>query len=289
MTKQYLKLPYTLIKIEGPDAARFLQGQVSCNIDTLTEGTWTYGTANTAKGRMYWLFVIARIGDTFWIRVHEDIADSGIQVLNKYKVFFKCDIIKASEYTVYGLSEAYTEDARAVSEETLGYLRAADNVKSRTELWSMQDLESSVSVDEQQAWFQEDCRNGIPEIYPETLDTFILQQLNLQELGAVSFNKGCYTGQEIIARMKFLGKLKKKMYRFSSAQDLDCALTPGGHIFDSEGKKLGQIVRAHVDNGTLEGLAVCDIAYATDGKPAFLSAEGTAPIDLKELHYNLVE
>ena len=287
MTKHYIKLPYTLFKIEGPDAAKFLQGQVSCDIESLAENSWTFGTANTPKGRMYWLFVVARIGDAFWIRVHEDIADSGIQNLHKYKVFFKCEITPQPDYAVYGTHSPFEHAGQAISNETEGYLRAADASSERCELWSNQNIEATAVADEIQAWFQEDCKQGIPELYSETLDTFILQQLNLQELGAVSFNKGCYTGQEIIARMKFLGKLKKKMYLFSHDQRETGSAVPGSNIVDRDGKKVGLVVRAHAFNDSVCGLVVCDIAFADNNEQAFLATASESPIQIAKLHYNL--
>ncbi len=286
MTENYLRLPYTLIKIDGPDAARFLQGQVSCDVEALEENSWSYGTANTPKGRMYWLFVIARIDGAFWIRVHNEIADSGIQVLSKYKVFFKCEIVKQDDFAVYGLTDSCDGKSKQIELDSLGFKRAADISGRRSELWSSCALEPLSSEEELALWLKEDVNQGIPELYPETLDTFILQHLNLQDLGAVSFKKGCYTGQEIIARMKFLGKLKKKMYHFVLNNEATFSVLPGSNILNSEGKKIGQLVRAHPSDGVLSGLLVCDMTFVEHSEPAFLEGYPTQPLKITELHYN---
>jgi folate-binding protein YgfZ len=286
MTENYLKLPYTLIKISGPDAAKFLQGQFSCDVEALEDNSWSYGTANTPKGRMYWLFVIARIDGDFWIRVHKDIADAGIAVLSKYKVFFKCEITVQSEFSVYGTKEICDVNSRSIELNEQGFRRAADSSGSRCELWSKTSSESSSSEKDLELWLKEDASQGIPELYPETTDTFILQQLNLQDLGAVSFKKGCYTGQEIIARMKFLGKLKKKMYHFTVNSDAHQKALPGSNIVDSEGKKVGQLVRVHSHNNTMSGLLVCDMAFIEQSTPAFLDEISGLPLTITELHYN---
>lgn len=290
MTKHYIELPYTLFKVEGPDAAKFLQGQASCDIDSLAENSWTFGTANSPKGRMYWLFVIARIDGAFWIKVHKDIAESGVQVLNKYKVFFKCEITQQNDYAVYGIHSPFQHGGQSVAQETNGYLRAADSSARRSELWSNKELKASTNHSEIDAWLQEDCLHGIPELYPETIDSFILQQFNLQDLGAVSFNKGCYTGQEIIARMKFLGKLKKKMYGFKLDQNGPTEIIPGSKIVNAEGRKIGDIVRAHGthgdDNASASGLAVCDISFIESGEPAFLADDTGSPVSIEDVHLN---
>ncbi|KZZ13590.1 hypothetical protein A3765_09550 [Oleiphilus sp. HI0130] len=286
MTNHYLKLPYTLFKVEGPDAAKFLQGQASCDIDSLADNTWTFGTANSPKGRMYWLFVIARIDGAFWIKVHNDIAESGIHALNKYKVFFKCEFKQQHDYAVYGIRSVFKHSGNSITQETNGYLRAADRSEQRCELWSREALEANSSDAELEAWLQDDCYHGIPELYPQTLDTFILQQLNLQELGAVSFNKGCYTGQEIIARMKFLGKLKKKMYLFNLDAKETAALLPGSKLVNAEGRKIGDVVRFHAGRDKFVGLVVCDIAFAESGQPALLAEGSNTPIRIEEIDYN---
>ena len=92
-------------------------------------------------------------------------------------------------------------------------------------------------------WACMESIKGLPEIYPETSEAFILQYLNLHELGAVSFKKGCYTGQEIIARMKFLGKLKKRTYLLHSPDKTNAQA--GDTLYDQNTKKCGEIVRTH--------------------------------------------
>ena len=95
---------------------------------------------------------------------------------------------------------------------------------------------------------------GIPEVYDSSQDEFILQFINLQQLGAVSFKKGCYTGQEIIARMKFLGKQKKMAYLLHSEEK--CIQKPLASIYNKEGSKCGTLIRSHWSEKT-GSLALC--------------------------------
>lgn len=303
-----VRLPYSIIKIEGPDAEKFLQGQLSCDLAALELNTWSYGTANTPKGRMYWLFAVARMSDHFLIRVHNDIADQGLATLAKYKVFFKCDMQKLERYYVYGERHEELKEPHAVLSASTNMLEeGSDGLRkkatpailsadARTELWTEQELPYTQDEQAIEAWFVGDCEAGIPEIYPSTLDTFILQQLNLQALGAVSFNKGCYTGQEIIARMKFLGKLKKKMYLLkapvSCASSIINGLPAGAGIKNESGRKIGQVVRLHSEIKQITGLAVCDIASIESEKTRVFFEDMNAEsfdqhaIELHELHYD---
>lgn len=287
MTHPTVQLPYTLFKVNGADAERFLQGQISCDLAQLSEGEWSYGTANTPKGRIYWLFVIARIKGEFWIRVHNDIVQQGFDTLSKYKVFFKCEMQKLEDFEVIGeLSEngPFISDTQTVETTEVGTLALSFKGNTqRREIWRplSNDATDSALLP---AWYEADCKAGIPEIYQSTIDTFILQQLNLHELGAVSFKKGCYTGQEIIARMKFLGKLKKQMYYFES--DSPLALKAGQALYNTDGKKIGELVRSQQNDGGTSGLAVCSIADIE--QEAIMTPENEAKLRMRvaPLHYN---
>jgi len=286
MTTERIKLPYTLVKVSGPDAEKFLQGQLSCDVSQLAENGWSYGTANSAKGRMYWLFVIARIGDEYWLRVHDSIVEQGVNTLSKYMVFFKCTMTTLSDYAVYGLPNTSLEFDHSIHADEKGYVRGTDAETQRIELWSSQTLDAVQSETALAHWTNQECVAGLPELYDETIDTFILQHLNLQDLGAVSFKKGCYTGQEIIARMKFLGKVKKKMYRFSVTSDIDVSeLNPGDHIIDSEGKKSGELVRYQSCNGQLTGLLVADISSVENNTPLFLQGDRQQSLSITHCPY----
>lgn len=293
-SNQYTLLPFAVIKISGPDSEKFLQGQLSCDVSTLNEGDTTYGTANTAKGRVYAVFTLTLINNAYYMRMHESIVQSALDTLSKYKVFFKCDMTIENALKVYGARTELNSDAGSNLNTTPAsnsmhysdgtFTRLLPDGTARTEIWT--SAEQSLSANQSEdlnTWFAEDCLQGIPEVYPETQDNFVLQQINLQELGAVSFNKGCYTGQEIIARMKFLGKLKKKTFYFKA--DTQFSATPSDAIFSADGKKLGQVVRIHHHNGATVGLALCDITAASESATVYLDSASKMAVALSELHY----
>jgi folate-binding protein YgfZ len=98
---------------------------------------------------------------------------------------------------------------------------------------------SSMSFDD---WNNLNILDGIPDIYPPTQEAFIPQSLNMDLIEGINFKKGCYTGQEIVARTHYLGKVKRRMYRAFLKSRVD--LNPGDLILNNKGKEIGQLVRS---------------------------------------------
>lgn len=286
MSDLYTKLPYHFISCKGDDAEKFLQGQTSCDVSKLEEGTATYGTVNSPKGRMYGLFLITRIIDGFLLRIHESTSEMVLSQLGKYKVFFKCELQREEQLIAYGTDSGHEKLAPfSVKQEGENLIVRLPSTDALCEVWSVQTLDNNQSTEQDaEAWHCQTSSNGLPELYGSTQDQFILQYLNLQDLNAVSFNKGCYTGQEIIARMKFLGKLKKKTFLLKS--DDEQTVQAGSAIYDEAGKKCGDIVRSHwhPEFGSV-ALGILDMSYIDDPKPVFLSEKLDATFSVSELHY----
>nr|WP_285903098.1 folate-binding protein YgfZ [Alkalimarinus sediminis] len=168
---------------------------------------------------------------------------------------------------------------------------------SRYEIWSdistAQKLltpalegQSDIKFGVQALWNWSEINEGIAEVYPETQESYVPQMLNLQDLNAISFKKGCYTGQEIVARMKYLGKLKKEMFLLSAT--LTTPVTPGADLYATEtGKKVGSIVRtvSHSNNHNSRLLAVLDIEAAKVCTPLSLSDDSSEVFTYLSLPY----
>lgn len=281
---------YAIIRVTGADAEKFMQGQFSCDVTEVNDTQSRIGTANTPKGRAYGVFRITKMGDDYLIRLPADIAGDVIARLNKFIVFFKAQLILEEQLCVLG---AVGDGAKQVADAQFASLpQQVDsvccdndavivNVPSSTtpryEIWcnravaktllssNLASADSANSYSEADwCWF--DIVEGVPEVYAATQEQFIPQMLNLQHLNAINFKKGCYTGQEIIARMKYLGKLKKAMYLLSAPGRLD--VLPNAPLFEKQGdKKLGTIVRTVISESSNETLvlAVLDIESAKTG------------------------
>jgi tRNA-modifying protein YgfZ len=128
-------------------------------------------------------------------------------------------------------------------------------------------------------------RAGVGQVFGATRELFIPQMINLQAVGGVSFKKGCYTGQEIVARMQYLGKLKRRLQRLSVAQgELPVV---GSELFSPvHGSSVGEVVLAAATEGGAELLAVLQEDAVADGRIHLGSADGPG-LKLLELPYQL--
>jgi len=294
----YTQLNRTLIRIKGIDAEKFLQGQISTDVASLSHNKVSYSTLNDPKGRMYGLFKILRLEDDYLLSLHTSTVDQVISKLSKYVVFFKCKITKVSTAVVSGLTFKKNNDQAenlALPSEPMHYIESNEKMVIQLpshgapflyEIWHLNPDADDVTVSEtgSESWNALETLSGIPEVYESTQGAFILQDLNLQELGAVSFKKGCYTGQEIIARMKYLGKQKKKTYLIQSEQNL--TILPKQYIYDSSGKRCGTVVRSHrSDTSETVALAVINKLYTEENTVVYSDEMATHALTIREIHY----
>ena len=144
------------------------------------------------------------------------------------------------------------------------------------DLW--RDFAEHLTVAGFQAWHLADVKAGIPAIYPDTSEEFVLQMANLNALDGVSFKKGCYPGQEIVARMQYLGKLKRRM--FLAQLETDTLPRPGDELVASgkqEADGSGMVVDAEFDhNGLAHCLYIAQINKAENGELKLLRQPQTA-------------
>lgn len=226
---------YGLLAIYGPDTAKFLQGQTSCDLDKVDDQHSGAGAYCTPKGRVISSFHVGRQDEQHYLlRMHRDIVDSTRDTLAKYMVFSKAEQHNASEqYQVLGLHGA---QAASAIEDYFGATPGArwgtvnldgmlaiqlDDDATTFECWvsneqaaaCWQSLAAQLSPASSRQWALLAIQQGWGEVCAATVDLFIPQMLNYQLTGAVSFTKGCYTGQEVVARMQYRGKLKRRMYR----------------------------------------------------------------------------
>lgn len=302
MNMQCAALSDRFISITGPDASKFLQGQASCDIDNLSDTRFSFGTLNTPKGRMYCLFKVIKIKDGLLLSMNASLLEKTLTTLNKYAVFFKCTLTEETSYRAAGifvednydefLSAVNTDDNAvfSLSQHQNAYWLNLSSKKHLCVIWYNEDEGKPNSLKEMGAlskeeWLSKETCCGIPELYDNSSEEFILQTLNLQKLGAVSFKKGCYTGQEIIARMKFLGKVKKQCYLLkSNSQD---TASPMDTIYDAEGNKCGTVVRSHTSsmNGTC-ALCILTIERALQYNALYLDESLTQPYTVEEIDYS---
>ncbi len=222
-----------LIAARGPDTERFLQGQLTCDVRQANSEHSLIGAHCNPKGRVLACFRLFQHEDACYLELPRTMVDMLLVRLRKYLLMTKSVLEEASDALarigIAGPNAAsWLESALGAVPETVNGVIAAGNMTAirlpglqpRFELhgaarelsviWNA--LAPNVTPIGAEAWRLLDILAGIPTIYPETVEAFIPQMINLQQLEGISFQKGCYTGQEIVARTHYLGKLKRRMY-----------------------------------------------------------------------------
>lgn len=279
--------PLSLIAVTGTDATAFLQGQLSVDVDGFRPGQCRYASFNSPKGRMLANFVLWKDaeGDDGWLALlPADIAPSVAKRLSMFVLRSKVALAFVSDTSDrFGVGGPAGADALR---QALGVVPAtfeALTVKSATVLGlpgprfiivtpriSSQSLRTALHRHATAApfdvWRWLTIRAGVPVITTATQDRFVAQTANWELLGGVDFQKGCYTGQEIIARMHYLGRLKERTFLLhADARDV----APGVRIFSAAfgDQPCGTVVNAAAaPRGGSELLAVVQIAAAATGE-----------------------
>lgn len=291
-----------ILAVRGPDASKFLQGQVTCNLNYLSDSHSSLGARCTPKGRMQSSFRIVSVADGYLLAMASELLEAQLADLKKYAVFSKSKLgdespdwlrigLSGGDDILHSLGMPLAAEADSVVHQNeLLALRLSDG---RAELWAPASQAAAVQtqLDNQlpQAplndWLLAQVRAGVGQVMGSTRELFIPQMINLQALGGVSFKKGCYTGQEIVARMQYLGKLKRRLYRLSLADPQ--IPEPGTPLFSPvHNSSVGEVVLAARSAEAVELLAVLQDDAAQDGRIHLGSAEGST-LSVLDLPYTL--
>ncbi|WP_190317792.1 CAF17-like 4Fe-4S cluster assembly/insertion protein YgfZ, partial [Pseudomonas savastanoi] len=225
-----------VLAVRGVDASKFLQGQLTCNLNYLNEDKSSLGARCTQKGRMQSSFRIVFEGDGCLLAMASELIEPQLLDLRKYAVFSKSKLTdESAEWVRFGLQDgdsALVGLGLDLAQETDAVVRANELIAiraspGRAELWVRagqadsvkSQLASQLSEGPLNDWLLGQIRAGIGQVFGSTREEFIPQMINLQAVGGVSFKKGCYTGQEIVARMQYLGKLKRRLYRLTLSSE----------------------------------------------------------------------
>jgi folate-binding protein YgfZ len=298
----------SLLHASGTDSTEFLQGQTSNDIRLVDAGSHQLSSYNTPKGRMLALFTLFMRDEDYYLQLPQELADAVQKRLTMFVM--RSDVTFANVDNDTGSFAVCGPQADTMLKQQLGdcpgeaeQSRTADGVtvlrrpgnqprficiaqtERLTALW--QSLASQAAPAGAAAWDLLEIRAGIPHISSETVEAFVAQMLNLQLVNGVNFKKGCYPGQEVVARMQYLGKLKRRMYR----AHIDSSEPPaaGTELFSPEsasGQGAGKVVRsAPSPEGGSEILVVTEISSAE--ADALYLEDGDGPkLQLLELPYS---
>ncbi|AXS84679.1 MULTISPECIES: folate-binding protein YgfZ [Marinobacter] len=279
-----------VVRISGPGTDKFLQGQFSQNLNEVTAGRSPRAAASTPKGRAYCLTRMVRAGEDILMDFSTDLADDTISHLRKYLMLFRgtsMDVIPAASLVgILGNRVAETLAGNAINnlkdpgdsvELDTGFLVRTEPTAEGTprfEFWQTTGDENSLDTSDQRPradWYASEIAAGVASLTTATQESFVPQMLNWQHVGGIHFKKGCYTGQEVIARMHFLGQLKKSLFRFRIEQAGELPV-PGSALVAGE-RSVGEVVNSvKYRNGSCELLAVvrhdaCEKNLHPEGQP----------------------
>ena len=291
-----------VLAVIGNDASKFLQGQLTCNLNYLSETRSSLGARCTQKGRMQSSFRIVLEPEGCLLAMARELVEPQLADLKKYAVFSKSKLTDDSANWVrFGLHQAdaalqslgITLPAETDSVARANGLIAIRVTEGRAELWARaeqgeslkQHLSAHLTEADLNQWLLGQVRAGIGQVMAQTRELFIPQMINLQAVGGVSFKKGCYTGQEIVARMQYLGKLKRHLYRLS-LQGTELP-EPGTPLFaPTHSSAVGEVVIAARSEQGIELLAVLQAEAAQAGDIHVTSLQGPS-LTLLDLPYQL--
>lgn len=288
-----------LISIRGEDAESFLQGQFTNDIRLVDAEHAQISGYCSPKGRLLSNFLIFKHADCYLLRLPKVLVEDTIKRLRMFVLMAKVVIEDASESYIhigyYGpntekelqdkLGLIPTEDFSSLQINELTVIRLPGNnprfevlgsLDKIKKLWDNLNVNAAPAGSEVWDWLS--IQSGLPLITPQTVDAFVPQMVNMQLINGISFKKGCYTGQEIVARMQYLGKLKRRMYL--AHVDANTRPQEGDPLFSASSKSgqgTGKIVNiSPAPDGGFDLLAVIEISSVDSGSIHMENAEGPA-------------
>ena len=302
---------YGLIAAYGDDAETFLQGQFTNDISHVDLTHSQLSSFCSPKGRMLANFRVFKRDETWYLSLPYELLEATLSRLRMFVMRSKVTLEDADDALVrFGLNgpqaagqlKAITgsipEEIDAVTQRKDTTIIRVAGIEPRFEIYGLLDgmtqLWQSLDVDAAPVganiWELLNIQAGIPVIVAQTTEAFVPQMANMELINGVDFKKGCYTGQEIVARMHYLGKLKRRMYRINI--DTRQAPVPGDSLFAEEskgGSGTGTIVSAQqLADGSYDALAVIQITDAGNQPLRLHDADGPE-IKVLDLPYGLSE
>ena len=294
---------FSLIRVSGTDTRTFLQGQFTNDTKLLTPEVAQLSSYCSPKGRMLGSFWIFQRNDDLYIQMPAERLDEILKRLRMFVLRSQVDIEDVSSTLArFGISGECAETLLpftpaepkgTLTRDGITVLRlpgdrprfeVVGSPEALTPIWK-----SCVDKATQAGpafWALMDIRAGVPNVLEGTVEAFVPQMANLQLLGGISFTKGCYTGQEVVARMQYLGKLKRRMYL--AHIDADTPPAPGTEIYSASsesGQGAGRVVDAAPSpEGGSEALVVLQISSA-EADDVRLGSEDGPELKLLQLPY----
>lgn len=251
-----------IILVTGDDRIAFLQGQLSCEMVN-AEGSIQLATMCNPKGRIITIFHVICTSEAVYLVARADLIEPASTHLKRF--VFRSKVQISHQHSI----NVFLSDTTSNPEHTLlipGTIEELNNSTVRARLANPNTVELTLSTNanssvigdftsndsEQNAesfWSYQMHASAIPELTLEQSEKYLPEPLNLDLSGGISFEKGCYTGQEVIARMHYLGKAKKRLYQFATNNPI--TINGGMSVFDQQGNNIGEVLSVTADYKSL--------------------------------------
>ncbi|NKB32068.1 MAG: hypothetical protein GKR91_03120 [Pseudomonadales bacterium] len=231
---------FEFVRVSGPDTIEFLQGQLTCNMEALSHEKSLDGALCNLKGRVIADFQIALQQEDCILRTTGSTSQALLTTLSKYAVFSKVELgndeqnVRAFGFLgadstdfLIGKFNSLPEHANDSVSIPSGILLRLPGDIPRFELWCTDaelstEIEREFTIDSDLSnWHRQDVKAGIIHVDSSASEEYTPQLLNYDLSGIIDFNKGCYTGQEVVARMFYRGKPKKRLYLLAGPELID--------------------------------------------------------------------
>jgi tRNA-modifying protein YgfZ len=259
----------TIIRVRGPETEKFLQGQLTCDVKTVADGRWRLAMHLDLKGRGQHSYVALPAADGIDLLTCRASADDALAALKKYAMFSKVTLSRDDDRRALMLHQPPADEALSgislptqIGDAALGphstlarldvtTLLLVTGIQGARQLLNHYTVAELGGSDD---WLRHEIRTGIGHIRPGGAGLWLPQALNYDVLDGVNFRKGCYLGQEIVARMHFKGRMKQRMQRLRW-QGVQVA--PAGSLLrDTDGQAVGELVVAVSDGENTDALVV---------------------------------
>jgi folate-binding protein YgfZ len=247
-----------VLRARGADAGAFLQGQLSNDTTSLSPGQLQLSGYHSPQGRAIALLRLTPLApDDLLAILPRELLPVVVARLRRYVLRAKVQITDDSaQWQLLGF--AGTPPALAPAARSLPYGRARHLVL----LPAGDAAPAALTPGHRADWTACDIAEGLPQVYLATSEDFVAQMLNLDVTGGIALDKGCYTGQEIIARAHYKGHVKRRMQRFLS--EVPCVLSPGQTVTLGDGRSCKLVQAVVLADGRCEFLAVANPAPGVD-------------------------
>ncbi|HZF25478.1 MAG TPA: hypothetical protein VEZ88_04405 [Steroidobacteraceae bacterium] len=280
-----------VLRVAGVDARAFLQGQLSNDLGLLTPTTSLLASYNTPQGRVIAIPRLIQREQELLAILPRELIGKVTERLRRYVLRAKVTLADASdEFLLLGMLDSDAPESTASESRpgahaldgAISWVRMPGAAPRHLLLGPVREMQAALQrlpreLPDDEEWRAGAIAAGEPQVYTETSELFVAQMLNLDLIDALSFSKGCYTGQEIITRTQHLGRIKRRMLRFRLQADVEVqrgdsvTLTPGGP---------GRVVeRARNAAGEVEILAVVSVVGEVAASAA-ASALSAVPLPL---------